>query len=612
MCGVVALRSWRPGDDLRAQASRGLEAIRRRGPDGQGLVLETAPVPTALGHRRLSILDLSTAAEQPMRCPLSGNLLAFNGEIYNFLELRRELQALGHVFHTDSDSEVLLQGWLAWGEGLFQRCNGMWALVLWERASGDLVYCRDRLGVKPLYLHHDGQRLMLASEIGAIAAMLGGYPRPDPQAAFDFLCVGLSDHGGRTFFDGIRAVQPGWVHRLDRHGRGSARPYHQWPQTPQPAPSADELQALVEDAIRVRLRADVPTVSLLSGGLDSSIITTLSLAAGNLPRTCFAGAFTYGYLDELGTRFDETEAAARLMRGLGREAAHHVQRVATLPDEDELQALVVAQGEPFCTPSILASFRMYRAIRQAGYKVVLSGEGADELFGGYIKLYQALAARDALHAGRAGQVLRAWRDAAFEPRLLLNRLSWDLPTPLLGRLLRRQRPSVACIADGLWHAQQERFAALREDRRASLDGRMRADVLRTNLPMVLRMTDRNSMHFGVEVRSPFIDYRLVERMLATPAQTRMGDRRGKGLLRDAFAGRLPEAVLQQRKSTGFGHAEQFLVQAMPWRQALDALPEAANEFIDVGRLRAELARGNGHSTLWLALSFAFWYRSLYA
>lgn len=615
MCGLIALRSWREQDDLAPAARRGLDALQRRGPDDEALERADDPLATLLGHRRLAIFDLSPAGRQPMRCPYSGNLLVFNGEIYNFLELRQALQAEGYVLRTESDSEVLLIGWLAWGEALFSRCNGMWAVVLWERASGDLVYCRDRLGVKPLYLHHDGQRLLLASEIGALAAMLGGYPQPDPRAVFDFLSVGVSDHAGMTFFEGIRAVVPGQVHRIDRQGRLRSRSYHQWPEaqaTAQPI-ELDEVRALLGDALALRLRADVPSVSLLSGGLDSSILTTLGLTAAPAPRVHFAGAFTYGYGDALGAAFDETQAARELMARHGRSADHHVRRMAaTLPDENELAELVRVQGEPFCTPSILASFRMYRAIREAGYKVVLSGEGADELFGGYVNLYQALAARDALRQGRLGDLWRAWRSAAFQPRLLLNRLSWDLPEPCLAGLLRRYRPSVGCIAEPLWQAQRERFAQLREERRDDLAGRMRRDVLSSNLPMVLRMTDRNSMHFGLEVRSPFLDYRLVQRLLQVPAEQRMGDRRGKALLRDAFADVLPESLVRQRKSTGFGHAEQFLVQSLPWQATLEELPAGIADYLDVPRLRRELAQGRGHSTLWLALSFALWYRSFHA
>ncbi|MCS3748240.1 MULTISPECIES: asparagine synthase (glutamine-hydrolyzing) [unclassified Xanthomonas] len=613
MCGIVALRSFVAETPLQARAERALDALSRRGPDAQGLLCLEQPVPTALGHRRLAILDLTDAATQPMRCTETGNTVVFNGEIYNFLELRRELEALGHRFRTDSDTEVILHGWRAWGEDLFPRCNGMWALVLLDQASGDLIYCRDRMGVKPLYLHHDGRQLVLASEIRAIAACLGGYPPPNPAAVFDFLVTGLSDHTGETFYAGIRAVPPGWLYRVSPAGHSRRTPYHQWPLPGTVAPlDAAATSALLEDATRLRLRSDAPTVSLLSGGLDSSILTTLSVQAGALPRTCFAGAFTYGYHDTEQAGFDETDAAADLMRSLGQSERHFLHRVHAIPDEEELLALVEAQEEPFCTPSILASFRMYRAIRAAGYKVVLNGEGADELFGGYVRLYLALSARSALHQARLPTAIGLLSTGAVDPRLLLNRLAWDLPVGPLGALLRRHRPSVACMSSALWHDQAARLRLLQVDRRADVQTRLRSDVLSTNLPMVLRMTDRNSMSAGVEVRAPFLDYRVVERALSTPAQQRMGDYHGKAMLRHAFADRLPARVTTQRKSTGFGHAEQFLVDRMPLQQALATLPAGVNALLDVARLRRELASGRSHSTLWFAVSVALWYRSVYA
>lgn len=612
MCGIVALRRFGDGASLQAQAERALAALARRGPDAQGLVCALQPVPTALGHRRLAILDLSEAATQPMRCAETGNVVVFNGEIYNFLELRCELEALGHRFRTDSDTEVLLHGWRAWGEDLFARCNGMWAIVLLEQASGELIYCRDRLGVKPLYLHHDGRQLLLASEIRAIAAALGGYPPPNPGAIFDFLVAGLSDHRGETFYAGIRAVPPGWVYRVCADGHSRRHRYHRWPLPGEVAPlDAEATQALLEDATRLRLRSDVPTVTLLSGGLDSAILTRLSLSAADAPRTCFAGAYTYGYRDAEQARFDEVAAASGLMAEWGEAARHRVHRAHAIPAEDELLELVRAQEEPFCTPSILASFRMYRAIRDAGYTVVLNGEGADELFGGYVRLYLALSARSALRGLRLPTLARLLGSGAVDPRLLLNRLAWDLPAGPLGALLRRHRPSVASMSAALWLDQAPRLRALQTDRRGDVQARLRADVLATNLPMILRMTDRNSMHSGVEVRAPFLDYRVVERALATPADRRMGDYHGKALLRQAFAGVLPQRLVGQRKSTGFGHAEQFLVDRMPLQPILAALPPELGEFLDLAVLRRQWQRGEAHSTLWFAVSVALWYRSIY-
>lgn len=608
MCGLIAIRGGDPDLLLRA-ARRGLDAIAHRGPDGEGL--HACDSTTILAHRRLSILDLSAAAAQPMVCPATGNVVVFNGEIYNFLELRAELEGRGERFRGDGDTEVLLAGWRIWGRDLFARCDGMWAIVIFEQSSGDLIACRDRLGVKPLYLHRVDQRIMLASEIGAVAAMRGSYPDPNPGSVFDFLTLGLSGHTHETFFRGIETVPPGEVWRIARDGVTTSWTYHRWPRVGEAPPLvAADARELVCGSTALRLRSDVPTVALLSGGLDSSILTTTALACEHRPRVTFAGAFTYGYADREFARFDETEAAAALMRGLGAPERHHVCRGRAVPDEIELAALVRTQEEPFSTPSILASYRTYKAIRDTGYKVALTGEGADEAFGGYSARYQPFAVRDALHSANLTAALRLLRRGA-RVSLVANRMAWDLPLPLLARLLRARRPSVGMIARELWSKSQLRLAVLQEDMRVDLQERLRRDVLSTSLPQILRITDRNAMRFGVEVRSPFLDYRLIERALATPSQQLMGSGQGKELLRRAFSHDLQPRVAWQNKSTGFGHAEQFLVSRMPIARLLDDVPPGLDAFVDVARLRAAASGGDLHPTFWLAVSVALWYRSIY-
>lgn len=611
MCGLIAVRGHHR-EAAMIVARRGLDAIAHRGPDGEGLHACDRDAVTVFGHRRLSILDLSQAAAQPMICPETGNIIVFNGEIYNFLELREQLEAKGHCFYGNGDTEVLLAGWRVWGRDLFARCNGMWALAIWERASGDMIVCRDRLGVKPLYVHRTRDGLMLASEIRAIAAMRGGYPEPNPDAIFDFMTLGRSEHTSQTFFQGIDAVTPGQVWRIAQDGAITTWPYHRWPGAGEaPSLEAKDVRELVRDATALRLRSDVPTVTLLSGGLDSSVLTATGLACDGRPRVAFAGAFTYGYGDEEFARFDETASAAELMRELGAADRHHVRKVRALPETEELDDLVRVQEEPFSTPSILASYRTYRAVREAGYKVVISGEGSDETFGGYPSRYQAFAIREALRAGRLPTALRLLARSSIEASLVANRLAWDLPLPALAKLLRRRRPSVGLISDALWAASRRRLAALQDDMRSSVRERLRRDVLTTSLPQILRMTDRNSMRFGVEVRSPFLDYRLVERALVTPVQRLMGDTHGKVLLRQAFARDLPDRVVWQHKTTGFGHAEQFLVSRMPIRDMLDDVPESISAYLDIARLRRDAAAGDLHTTFWLAVSVALWYRSVY-
>lgn len=620
MCGLVALRADTAMPGLEALGRAALDTLAHRGPDDAGWVVTggEAPVPpTFLGHRRLSILDLSSAGRQPLICPLTGNMLVFNGEIYNFVELRRELEAEGCVFRTATDTEVVLHAWRVWGEVAFARFNGMWALVVLDRASGALVCCRDRLGVKPLYIirHRDGRGAwtMLASEIRAIAATLGAYPPPERRAVFDFLVTGISDQGSRTFFAGIAAVPPGWVMRLSRDGDTHWTRYHQWPEIdPLARLEPEALRALVDDAVRLRLRSDAPTVALLSGGLDSSILTAQAARlARTEPRTCFAGAYSYGYADASLAGHDETARAEAFLAECAPDVRHIVHRALPVPDEAELLALAADQEEPVATPSILASHRLYRAIRDDGFKVVLSGEGADEVFGGYVTRYMSLLARDRLFDGHWWSAYRLLRRGVAPLPLVANRMAWHLPAGVVRPLLRHLRPSVGVMNEDFWQSMAPAFEELRDDSRLPLEARLRRDVTATNLPMILRFADRNSMRFGVEVRSPYLDWRVVAAALAAPVAERMGDDHGKAALRRAFADQLPAAVAWGRKRHGFGNAEQFLVPRFPLDTLWEQLPGWAGDWLSLPDLRRQLARPSNHTTLWWSVSLLLWLATTY-
>ncbi|AEG02013.1 asparagine synthase (glutamine-hydrolyzing) [Methylomonas methanica] len=618
MCGLIALRAHSALPDLSRIGRAALDTLSHRGPDDTDwLETDDAHPPTFLGHRRLSILDLSSAGRQPMTCPVTGNSLVFNGEIYNFVELRHELQLAGCTFRTDTDTEVVLHAWRIWGEAAFARFNGMWALVLLERASGSLICCRDRLGVKPLYYARDNngdrQLTILASEIRAIATVLGAYPPPEPKTVFDFLMTGVSDHSRLTFYQGIRSVPPGWIIRLDCHGDLHSKPYHQWPETaPDNRLDPEHLRELISDAVSVRLRSDAPSVTLLSGGLDSSIVTALAAKACRTEsRSCHAGAYSYGYRHGSAVEHDETARAAAFIAEHLPGTRHFTHLADALPTEAELMQLTRIQEEPIATPSVLAGYRIFRGIRDDGFKVVLSGEGADEVFGGYTARYMSLLARDGIFAGRLLPAARLWRNGVVTPGQLSNQLVWGLPPNVVRGLLRRTRPSALVMSPALWNAMAPEFSALYQDRRVDLEQRLRRDVTATNLPMILRWTDRNSMHFGIEVRSPYLDWRVVSAALAAPISERMGDNHGKLALRRAFSGQLPDDVVWRRKTHGFGNAEQFQVNNIRFEALWETLPAWAGDWLSLPDLRRELSRSGNHTTLWWAVSLALWLAAIY-
>lgn len=620
MCGLTALRAHTATPDLSRLGRVALDTLAHRGPDDADWTFagdNSSCPPTFLGHRRLSILDPSPAGRQPMTCPVTGNILVFNGEIYNFIELRQELETQGCAFRTDTDTEVVLQAWRIWGEAAFERFNGMWALVLLERASGNLICSRDRLGVKPLYYARDNkgdrQLTILASEIRAIAAVMGAYPPPERKTVFDFLMTGVSDHSCRTFYTGISAVPPGWIMRLDRDGDLHWQRYHQWPEcNPDKHLDPQELRDLIADAVRLRLRSDVPSVTLLSGGLDSSIITAMAARASHEEaRTCHAGAYTYGYRDCNMAEHDETRQAKAFIAEYLPGTPHFIHLADARPSEAELIELAQTHEEPVATPSTLASHRIFRAIRDDGFKVVLSGEGADELFGGYTNRYMSQLTRERLFSGEILPALRMLRDGSAKPQQVANRMLWALPALAVRGVLRQVRPSARAMSASLWNEMAPEFTALYEDHRTSLEQRLRRDVTTTNLPMILRLADRNSMRFGVELRSPYLDWRVVSAALAVPAFERMGDRQGKAALRRAFSGELPDEVIWRRKTHGFGNAEQFQVNHIRFDALWDKLPAWTGDLLSLPDLRRELARPASHTTLWWAVSLVLWLSTAY-
>lgn len=601
MCGLLAVLHRRHPVEIE-RADTALRRLAHRGPDGSGWA-EAWDGRLRLGHRRLAILDPGAGGAQPMRDGDTGSVLVFNGAIYNFLELRDELRALGYGFHGDSDTEVILAAWRQWGEAAFPRFNGMWALVLLDGPSDTLVVCRDRLGVKPLYHVDDGSALVFASEAGAALAAVGLPPRPDRLSVFDYLVSGRTDHSGRTFFEGVVEVPPGALWRLGRDGRVQRRRWHDWPDGGGPPPGDADLRALVQDATRLRLRADVPTMALLSGGLDSSIIAWAA-AQVQEPRSRFAGFLSYGYHG--GGPHDETAQAARVAAAVAPGLPHRSLRVDPRPGLDDLDTLLRVQEQPVSTPSALAGLRLYRALAADGIKVALTGEGADELFAGYTRRYASLMVRQDLRQGRLAAALRLLRSPHASLGLVRNRLVWDLPLPLLGHLLRRHRVNVAVMAEPFWRDMAFRLPDWLAEHRRPLAEVLRDDVGRSLLPMVLRYGDRNGMAAGIEVRAPFLDVRLVELAMRLVPAAKLSAAGGKLPLRRAFAGQLPPEVIAAPKLRGLGMAEQFQVGHLDLRDLLAAPPAAAAGYLDLPRLRRALARRPDDPLLWWPVCLLLW------
>lgn len=593
MCGIAGILHF--GNTAHpALLRRGMDCIRHRGPDGSGMValvdgrlkaaLEERPVRLLLGHLRLAILDRSDAGSQPMIDPLSGDAIVFNGEIYNFLELREDLLRDNPrtQFHSDSDTEVLLKGWQRWGEGVFQRANGMWSVLIYDAARQELIAARDRMGVKPLYLFRNERGWHFASEIPALLAMTDSPPTPDPIAVFDYLLAGIVDSSpNRTFYAGVHAIPPGELWRIPLVTlKPEAVRYHSFDTTIDDSPSQPEdLIELLDNAVAIRLRSDAPTASLLSGGLDSPLITTLaSRHAGDI-RTRFEGAYTYAYTGDDASQYDESERAARIAQSCFPTLPHHTFRTSPELSMDDMDRFFRVQAEPATTPSFIAGLKIYGHLRHAGLRVALSSEGADEMFAGYPRPYLSRKMMDALLQQDVREFFSLLRSPHTRMRDLMSRINWHLPHTASRWMLRRLRRNVRGMADDFWHDMQPRLIEMMEDRRQPLASRIQRDVLSTLLPHVLRCADRNSMANSLEVRTPFLDYRIVQYALRRPPHEKITGAGTKLMLRSAARKVLPPFVTDTPKVLGFGHAEQHHLPPLrqQWKERYES--PAARAFV---------------------------------
>lgn len=554
MCGIsgIVQAPRAPTRDLAADVAAMNRALAHRGPDDEGSFLGAG---VGLGFRRLAIIDLSPAGHQPM-CNEDGTLwLVFNGEIYNHLELRPELEARGHHFRSKCDAEVVLHAWEEWGERCFERFNGMWAFALWDTSRRRLVACRDRFGVKPfVYTVRDGE-LSFASEVAALRAAL---PLHDAHLGklHDYLAYGARVADGLTMFDGVRELRAGhWLQWED--GRIVERGWYELPLAPVQAGAPEERSEsygqLLRDALRLRFRSDVPVALLQSGGLDSSALCSLieeELAAGRLAQTGVQ-AFTAVYP---GHAEDESQAVALLMRH-----CPHVQWVPLEPGGDlaeQLPDFVRALQEPVLSSTAYAHWCLMRAVQRQGIKVVLNGQGADEALAGYGRYVAGHRLLDVLR--RAPAQLAAEMEGTREQLgMSVAQQSMRLVRAVAGRRAaawwraRMQEGTLAMLQPQFHAAQRGHLAAPRPAGRSALDAQLREQLGFYGFGQILHYEDLSSMSCGIEIRSPFIDWRVMEAGFALPDEDRLSRGVTKGVLRRWLAPRLPAALVNNPRKIGF-------------------------------------------------------------
>lgn len=585
MCGIVGYISKEEQIDV-ALFEKMTDILIHRGPDDRGTYYEGL---VALGQRRLSILDLSADGHQPMHY-LQRYTIVFNGEIFNYIELREELSRAGYSFVSKTDTEVLMAAYDYWGAECLNKLNGMWAFALYDRAEGQLFAARDRFGVKPFYYYLSGDRLVWASEIKALLPALPGRPKANIPRLLDNILLGAFDHTSETMFEGVRQLQPGCYLRFDVPAFSLAvtRYYDIDRITPNQRSYPENTQRFKElfiDAVRLRLRSDVPVGSCLSGGLDSSSI--VCVAAGLLKnKPGDAGHHTisscYKQADEL--KYDEQEYIDQVVAQTG------VQGHKIYPDVTDffanLDHIIYHQDEPVGGLCHEAQYNVFKAAAREGITVMLDGQGADEQLAGYTPFYSVLI-REYLrrfHFAGAWRELNAFRKEHKDTEVYgMKGLIWFMVSDLLPAWLRKRALKYVTSREEFeWLKVPYDETTVQQTRKYTSFDDYTKKQMKYGLINLLHFEDRNAMASSIEGRVPFLDYRLVEHVLSLPPDQKLKAGVTKRILRDAMRGIIPEGIRTRTTKLGFAVPVDVWVMKHPGKvreELADAL-EALTDILD--------------------------------
>ncbi len=648
MCGILSIVnnkvSANSGDLLQAST-----IIRHRGPDDEGMLTwvpggqpkiwaagdtaestrshwqydmlgEGVPFKVGFGHRRLSILDLSPAGHQPMQYAKGNLSICFNGEVYNYLEIKSELDALGHQFNTTCDTEVILHAWAEWGVKCLDKFNGMFAFIMLDHARQELFAVRDRFGVKPLYFYKGANALYLASEIKQIRTSPDYTFCLNEPRARQYMATGAVDHTDQTFDLNIKHIPGGHYLQMDVSGEGLDYKIHKW-YTLVPAKWTGTYDAavvrfreLLTDAVRLRLRSDVKVGSCLSGGLDSSSI--VCLASDLLQQQGdFAGQETVTACYN-SARYDEWNFALEVINKTGAHPHRVFPEFANL--KDEVDAFLWHQDEPTGSTSQFSQWMVFKKTHEAGLKVMIDGQGADEQLAGYsgndLPLYAGLLGKGQFSALYKEVAAYKQEHGSWPVGFLIGaaQLKWKLVSGVMPARLKMSAPPLVHWLRGGEPSSIYNMPA------QSLHENLLRQLYGEPLPALLRYEDHNSMAWSVESRTPFMDYRLLEFTMGLPEQFIYKQRVRKAILRDAMRDILPPAIEKRRDKMGFVTPEELWLknEGKQWfQQGIEDALRVLPGMFDADKVRKLFADTVASDipfdfSIWRIVSFGKWYAAM--
>lgn len=613
MCGIAGIYNIKPNRADESIIKSMIDCMSHRGPDGEGIMVERN---VGLGHRRLAIIDLSSNGKQPMATVDGTFWISYNGEIYNYKELRAELEQQGYVFQSNSDTEVILHAYRAWGKDCLNWFNGMWSFALWDTSKNELFCARDRFGVKPFHYFYDGTTFIFASEIKGLLQHPLINPVPNYQAVYDFIIYGKVNHTQETFFKDIFQLPGAHYCIVNNEGLKIDR---YWDISEQRRfdgsidEAAEEFYRIFESAVQLRFRSDVEVASCLSGGLDSSSIVCVAdrlikngqIQTDNRLNT-FSLAFNY-------PQFDERKWIDIVKKNTD------INSKFVIPAEDDLVAhldnLIYVQEEPFGSTSIFGQYVVMKLIHDNGIKVTLDGQGSDEILAGYLAYADAYFAdlyKSGAYAELEEQVKIYCHKHNLTPSIALERARKLGETGKFGRHI---EVNGKYLSED-FAAKHYQEMSLPQKFASTLQNHLYQDLTSTSIPALLRYEDRNSMAFSIESRVPFLDYRLVEFVFSLPAEMKMKDSITKIVLRKAMHGVLPPKIENRQDKMGFVTPETIWFRG-GLRRMLDNVFNseeiASRDIFDISNIQKEwedfkLGKRNDTFLIWRIASVELWFR----
>lgn len=575
-----------------------LNSIKYRGPDEtkieEGQTLKKSNY--FLGFNRLAIYDLNSASMQPFKKSDNDWSLLFNGSIYNFKEIKEKLIIKGYKFQTSGDTEVVFVSFIEYGENCFKLFNGMWSIIFFNKSSGEIIMSRDRLGIKPLYYNISDKEVFIASEPICFLKKSSIFFEENNNQIKKFIYCGLHDDDEYTFYKNIKQVKPNTVMKFDFDRKKiSEKNYDDW----KVDNSNFDLGQRIKNSVKLRLFSDVSNFSLLSGGLDSSLIA--KIIAQNKTND-FKGFITHAPIDK--NEYDESEYAKEIFKSFKSNIEHHLIKKEDNLDLKKIINLTKIQQEPFLNPSIFAHYEVFEWVRNKKIRVLITGEGADEVFGGYSKVYQPTYFLTALKKFDIKLLFKILFEKNTSIFRLLKKTSFLLPDYINIALLKILRSKNNLLKNEFNYDQKSPFKNWITQQKLSLEERLNFDILNTNLPHVLRNAERNSMSNSIELRHPYLDYNVIKFAMRMNIKERSGIIGKKALRMISKEYGIP--FHDKPKSVGFGNTYEFNFNSKDLNDYILDNSKFWNEICSRDKLEKNLNKKNNSLEWWRSISLILW------